>query len=399
MKIAILVPHMFMHKDLVYKTIFAPGILAIDLVNGLKEKNCEITFISPNFRIEGVKNINGDLKYFNEELKLRDYGIFELLQKHPLLFASLSRQIQSELIAKTFELANSGKFDLIHVYMNEEELAMVFSRFCNIPIVFTHHEPFNFLTKYRTIFPKYKDLNWISISKAQRKSLPPDTNWIANIYHGINEKKIIPNFNSDQNYFAYFGRIIEPKGVHLAIAAAKKAGVKLKIAGKHYSGFGKDDYWKKIIEPEIDNDLIEFIGFISDQKLKNEFLGNAKALLVPSIWEEPFGIVLIEAMACGTPIIGLNSGAIGEIIVDGENGFLVEKLDTEFANVKIGKYENKEEEIISDFVKKIKLIEKIDRKKVRKLFEEKFTLERMIENHLNIYKKQFSKHSKLNNSA
>lgn len=382
MKVAIVAPHMFMHKDIVHNTIFAPGVLVIDLINGLKAVGVDVTFISPNYQIDGLKNINGDLNLLNEELSLRNYSLFELLQKHPLLFSTLGRQIQAELIAKTFEMANTGDFDLVHIYMNEEELAMVFARFCKVPVIFTHHEPFNFLTKYRTIFPKYKDLNWLSISLAQRKSMPEDTNWIGNIYHGIEEKKFEANLENNQEYFAYFGRIIEPKGVHLAIAAAKKAGVKLKIAGKHYSGESKDTYWNNFIEPEIDNDFIQYVGFVSGDKSKQDFLGKAKALIMPSTWDEPFGVVMIEAMANGTPIIGFDSGAIPELIEDARNGILVKKTLNQEKNIK-------------NLSNAIKEFEKIDRKEVRKIFEEKFTLSQMVKDHLAIYKKLLLKSEKI----
>lgn len=376
---------MFMHKDIVHNTIFSPGELVIDLVKELIKKGLDITFISPNYTIQGAKNINGDLSYLEEELKLRGYGIMELLNKHPLLFSTIARQIQSELIAKTYELANSKAFDIVHVYMNEEELAMVFARFCKIPVVFTHHEPFNYLIRYRTIFPKYKNLNWISISLSQRKTLGYDANWVANIYHGISKYKYKFNPMPKSDYFAYFGRIIEPKGVHLAIAAAKRAGYRLKIAGKHYSDNTKDNYWKQKIEPFIDGDQIQYIGFINDQKLKRDFLGNARALLMPSTWDEPFGLVMIEAMACGTPVIGLNSGAIPEIIKNGENGYIVDKSIKKFGDENVLDEEN----IINDIAYKMSLISNLRRQRVRQSFERNFTLDIMTSNYINLYSKYY----------
>jgi len=387
MKVAILAPHMFMHKDIVHKTIFSPGELVIDLVKEMKKKGLDITFISPNYNIQAVENINGDLGYVEEELKLRGYGIMELLHKHPLLFSTIARQIQSELIAKTFELANSGAFDLVHVYMNEEELAMVFARFCKIPVVFTHHEPFNYLTRYRTIFPKYKKLNWISISFSQRKSLGNNTNWVGNIYHGIDQNKYELNLTPKEDYYAYFGRIIEPKGVHLAIAAAKQAGFKLKIAGKHYGENTKDSYWREKIEPYIDGDQIQFIGFINDKKLKQDFLGNAKALLMPSIWDEPFGLVMLEAMACGTPVIGFDSGAIPEIVDHGKNGFIVNKCFKAFEIRNV----LDEEMSVRDFAGKIAHASSLNRDTVRKSFEKNFTLDKMASEHINLYSKLITK--------
>jgi glycosyltransferase involved in cell wall biosynthesis len=153
--------------------------------------------------------------------------------------------------------------------------------------------------------------------------------------------------------------------VHLAIEAAKKAGVTLKIAGKHYAGT-KDTYWRDVIEPQIDGAHVEYVGFIKDAAAKQEFLGNARALLVPSLFDEPFGMVMIESLACGTPIIGLNHGAIPEVITP-QTGFVVEDADQMAAS--IGN------------------IDTIDRAACRADFEARFTLARMCQEHLAIYQK------------
>jgi glycosyltransferase involved in cell wall biosynthesis len=150
----------------------------------------------------------------------------------------------------------------------------------------------------------------------------------------------------------------------LAIAAAKQAGVKLKLAGKHYSG-EKDSYWQEFILPEIDDDQIEYIGFLREHAQLQEFLGNARALIVPSIYNEPFGMVVIEAMACGTPVIGLRSGAIPELIEGGVTGFVVD-----------------DEAGIADAIARIGTI---NRAACRRAFEKRFTLERMCQEHLAVY--------------
>lgn len=380
MKIALVLPHIFMSEELFANAIFAPGHLVIDLAIELTKLGIDVTFFSPGYRIIGLKNVNADLSLFEEELKERSDTYMDLLKKHPAVFSTLARQVQTELISQAYSMANEGKFDLVHIYGNEEELALIMAQFCQKPVVFTHHEPFNFLVKYRSIFPKYKYLNWISISHSQRKS-NPDGNFIANIYHGIPESRF--NFHeSHKDYFAYFGRIVENKGVHLAIAAAKKAGVRLKIAGKHYSGFGKEEYWSNRIEPELD-DKVEYVGFLKTDKEKEEFLGNAKALLVPSIWDEPFGMVNIEALACGTPVIATDIGAIPEIIKNGKSGFLVtvKKLQSETKDV------FDEKQIIHELAEAIKNIHQINRHECRTEFEKNFTSSRMAEEHFATYAK------------
>ncbi|PID30537.1 hypothetical protein CR973_01855, partial [Candidatus Saccharibacteria bacterium] len=134
---------------------------------------------------------------------------------------TLARQVQSELIADVFKRANDDEFDLVHIYTNEEEIALPFAALCRKPVVFTHHDPFNFLVKYKNNFPKYKGLRWLSLSHAQRHGMPKDTNWIGNIYHGLDAAGLAPVDAPTNDYIAYMGRIIEPKGVHLAIAAVQ----------------------------------------------------------------------------------------------------------------------------------------------------------------------------------
>lgn len=368
MRIALVVPHIFMNRAILPDVIFSPAHLAIDLAEGLKDLGEDVTLFSPGKVQTKVKNITADLSLFEDELRLRQDSFLDLLKKHPLVFISLARQVQAEIIAKVFKMANDDQFDIVHIYANEEELGLVFADLCAKPVVFTHHDTFNFSAKYRSIMPKYKHRNFISISDAQRRDLP-GANFVKTIYHGLKPEKFAPNYNPTGKYFAYFGRIIEPKGVHLAIQAAKAAGVELRIAGKHYSDNTKDKYWSEIIEPQIDNGQIKYVGFMKIDEQKQDFLGNAKALIVPSTWEEPFGMVMIEALACATPVIGLNSGAIPEVIENGVSGFVVEK----------------DNNVINNLVEAIGKISDIDRKKCRESFETRFQAQEMCKRHLETY--------------
>jgi len=377
-RVALVVPHIFLHRDILPHVIFSPGILALELANGLVNYNVEVTLFSPGPVNTTVLNINSDMSYFESELAMRGDSYVDLLKKHPFIFASLSRQVQSELIAKAYAAANNSEYDLVHIYTNEEDTALPFAKLCNKPVIFTHHDPYNFLIKYKSVFPKYPGLNWLSLSLSQRKTMPENTNWIANIYHGLNPDEFTPVEKPTNNYIAYLGRIVKSKGVDLAIKSIKKynetaeSPLKLKIAGKHYADPGKDDYWKTEIEPEL-GDMIEYVGFIDNIKQKNDFLGNAKALIIPSTFEEPFGMVMIESLASGTPIIGLNSGAIPEVVTE-KTGHLVKK-------------DINEEITINRLTQAIKNIEEIDRNACRADFEARFTLERMCEDHARAYRK------------
>jgi len=393
LRVGLVMPHIFMHQDILPRVIFAPGQLALDLANGLHDENIDITFFSPGPVDGAFKNITADISYFEVELKARGDSYLDLLKKHPFTFITLARQVQSEIIARAYKMANNDQLDVIHIYGNEEDTALPFTAFCQKPIVFTHHDPYNFLVKYRAVFPKYKHLNWLSLSLAQRETMPSGTNWAGNIYHGLDPAKWRPRFTPG-SYVAYLGRIIEPKGVHLAIQSVKlynhshpDTPLRLKIAGKHYFDQTKDSYWKNIIEPELTDPNIEYVGFIKDQQEKQAFLGKAKALLIPSTFNEPFGMVMIEALACGTPLIGLNSGAIPEIILDGQNGFVVKKIyKSSTFNPELNEVKTS-----AAIAQKLTDIDKIDRLYCRQDFEKRFSLSKMVAQHAELYKKLSTK--------
>lgn len=378
MKIGIVVPHIFMQRDILPHVIFSPAQLALDLAKGIHALGADVTLLTPGPVDTPVRNVTADLSLFEQELGGRGDTYIDLLKKHPMTFVTLARQVQAELIAKAYAMANSGELDVVHIYTNEEDIALPFAALCTKPVVFTHHDPFNFLVKYKSVFPKYKQLHWISMSLAQRKGMPADTNWAGNIYHGVRDDLLQPNYNPAGGYVAYLGRIIEPKGVHLAIAAAKEYNrtaatpLVLKIAGKHYAG-AKDAYWQERILPEIDGKTIIYEGFINNRVAKQMFIGNARALLVPSLFEEPFGMVAIEALACGTPVIGLDSGALPEIIQQGETGYIVAKS----AN---------EQGTIAGLASIIDRAMALDRHACRAGFLSRFTTARMCAEHLSLYK-------------
>ncbi|MFZ1458340.1 MAG: glycosyltransferase [Candidatus Saccharimonadales bacterium] len=378
MKIGVVVPHIFMHRDILPRVIFSPGHLAIDLVNGLHARGHEVTLLSPGPVDVDCRNLTADLSLFEAELARRGDNYVDLLRKHPMTFVTLARQVQAELIARAYAMANSGEFDIVHIYTNEEEIGYTFVELCSKPVVFTHHDPYNFLIRYKSIMPRYKHLNWISISQAQRRTMPADTNWVGNVYHGLNEPKLTPVVSPSRDYFAYLGRIIQPKGVHLAIAAVRKYNetaatpLKLKIAGKHYAESSKDSYWQTAILPELD-DTIKYVGFIDTQEAKRNFLGNARALLVPSLFDEPFGMVTIEAFACATPVIALDSGALPEVIDDGKTGYIVTKS-------------HNDTDTVAELSDRLHQIEMIDRTVVHDVYEQRFTSKRMIEEYAHIHR-------------
>ena len=189
----------------------------------------------------------------------------------------------------------------------------------SVPVVLTlHHEHVEALSEF---YSHYPDAHYVTISDFQRRREMMPT--MRTIYHGIDLSGY--RFRAEkQQYLSFLGRIAPIKGPHLAIAVAKKTGIPLKIAGEIQPIFR--GYFETEIEPHIDGKFIEYVGE-ADLEAKNELLGNSVAMLFPIQWNEPFGLVMIEAMACGTPVLALSGGSVEEVVKDGVGGFVCHSAD------------------------------------------------------------------------
>jgi glycosyltransferase involved in cell wall biosynthesis len=177
-------------------------------------------------------------------------------------------------------------------------------------------------------YARYPDVHYVAIAQwlAERQPMP----WVHVVHHGIDPDRYVYSSDKD-DYFAFLGRMAPAKGPHLAIAAAKKAGVQLKLAGEIQPVFR--DYWDDQVLPLIDGSQIQFVGEV-DRLKKNALLSRARGLLFPIQWEEPFGLVMIEAMACGTPVIALPGGSVEEVIRNGVSGWICRNVDEMAARIK-----------------------------------------------------------------
>jgi len=205
--------------------------------------------------------------------------------------------------------------DLIHV---QSPLGLALSQFVAPPFVLTLHGPHeDYLSEYYARFP---EAHYVCISEAQckRESLPN----VRTIHHGI-DLSLYQLVEKKQQYLSFIGRIAPIKGTHLAIEVAHRTGVPLKIAGEVQPQFR--EYFESKIRPKIDGKLVEYIG-PADLQAKNELLGNSMAMLFPIQWNEPFGLVMVEAMACGTPVIALPGGSVPEVVVEGVSGHVCRSL-------------------------------------------------------------------------
>jgi glycosyltransferase involved in cell wall biosynthesis len=222
----------------------------------------------------------------------------------------------------------------------------------------------------KPIYKRFHQIPVVSISDSQRKPLPY-ANWIGTVYHGL-PKDLYQLGEGKGEYLAFLGRISPEKRPDRAIEIAKRAGIKLKIAAK-VDGADRE-YFETKIKPLLDHPLIEFIGEIGEDK-KGEFLGNALALLFPIDWPEPFGMVMIEAMANGTPVIAWNHGSVPEVLEHGRTGFIVNNME--------------------QAVKAVEKVHLLSRPLIRKIFQHLFTSEVMAENYVHLYEKICNKKKKL----
>ncbi|PIP60240.1 glycosyl transferase [Candidatus Uhrbacteria bacterium CG22_combo_CG10-13_8_21_14_all_47_17] len=269
------------------------------------------------------------------------------------------------LISECYEFAKH--LDIIHSHFTLK--TAFFTGLVDVPTVVSVHSPIR--DELKPFLRKFKSNYYVSFSHAQRKQLP-DLNWFANIYHGI-DTKLFSYKAKPEDYFLYIGRIVEEKGVHIAIEAAKQAGAKLVIAGRSYQTGG---YWQKQIEGLIDDKQIIYVGEANLER-KIELYQNAKAVLFPTQFEEPFGLVMIESMSCGTPVIGWDNGSVREVLKDGVSGYVVNDLKS--------------------MVDAMKSIDGISRQACRERAERLFSNETMVEGYLRVYNRVLEDQKRLQN--
>lgn len=252
---------------------------------------------------------------------------------------------------------HASRFDIIHSHV--DCLSFPLARLVEVPTVSTMHGRLD-LNELLPIYRSYTDLPLVSISNDQRRPLP-EMNWIRTVHHGL-PRNLLKFSPQSGNYLAFLGRMSPEKRPDLAIEVARRAGVPLKIAAK--IDRTDRDYFETVIKPLLSAPGIEFIGEISDAE-KQQFLGGALALLFPVDWPEPFGLVVIEALACGTPVIARPCGSVPEVLRDGVTGFIGSSVD--------------------ELVAAVHKLGHISRQKCREEFDGRFTVEVMAANYERVY--------------
>src|ERR1700744_163463 len=272
-----------------------------------------------------------------------DPGIRDRIAPHMLLMERVRRA--------------ADQFDVLHFHMDYYSFSL-FGR-QETPFITTLHGRLD-LPEQQPVFDVFNNAAVVSISDNQRHPLP-QARWLTTVYHGLPETLYTPQ-PVEPKYLAFLGRISPEKRVDTAIRIAGRCGMPIRIAAKVDAA--DREYFERDIKPLLDLPYVEFIGEIADNQ-KAEFLSGAHALLFPIDWPEPFGLVMIEAMACGTPVIAFNRGSVPEVLEDGLTGFIVED--------EIGA------------VAAVNRLHKVSRAGVRRRFEERFTSHRMAQQYVDAY--------------
>lgn len=248
--------------------------------------------------------------------------------------------------------------DVIHV---QSPQGLPFSRFVDRPFVLTLHGPYS--QELSSFYAQYPAAYYVSISDAQRERerMPR----LRTIYHGINlqEYRLVEH---KQRYLSFIGRIAPVKGTHIAIEVAQRTGIPLKIAGEVQPV--NRDYFEQKIRPQLDGKIAEYVG-PANLAAKNELLGNSMAMLFPIQWKEPFGLAMVEAMACGTPVLAMPGGSVREIVRDGVSGYVCRT--------------------VKDIVKRLANLN-TPPAQIRRYVEENFSTEIMARNYLALYREAVS---------
>jgi glycosyltransferase involved in cell wall biosynthesis len=257
--------------------------------------------------------------------------------------------------------------DVLHL---NSAIGLTCSRLSRLPFVYTLHHPTD--RKLSESYARLPEVHYVCISDDQRRreSLPH----LRTIHHGVDVSKYQLQ-TAKQHYLSFIGRIAPIKGTHLAIEIAKRAEIPLKIAGEVQPAYR--DYFEAKVKPHIDGKFVEYIG-LADLAAKNELLGNSMAMLFPIKWDEPFGLVMLEAMACGTPVLALRAGSVPEIVKDGVSGHVSRRVD--------------------DLARRARNLQ-FDPFEIRRYVEENFSQRRMAQDYRSLYAKVLEGDQEIGDSA
>lgn len=334
----------------------APFDLAVEIAKGFAERGHQVTYFGPQgTNIPGVEVETLDLRPLVHNQK--EFG--DLVHDTEKLMHYVPELWDRRFAMQMFERAQKGEFDILHFHHPEVGLGLA-PVYPDVPVAYTLHDPI--YPWYRELFDLYKSSNqhFLSISDNQRRAAP-DLSFRATVYNGVNPAKFAYSAEHE-DYLLFAGRITPEKGVKEAVDIAKQTNRRLFIIGP-ISEINQE-YFNQYVKPEL-NDKILYLGFMEQEQLV-KYYQKAAVMLMPIQWEEPFGLTMIEAMACGTPVVALRRGSIPEVMVDGKTGYICDH--------------------VQDMVDAVNRIGDIDRHDCRRHVEQHFAIKNMVDGYERAFK-------------
>lgn len=401
MKIGLILSSIYASEALFGKRIFAPRDLFVNLADGLVAKGHSVSVFSvPDLNTKATV-IGSSLKYVMEKTPYHKFLKLEPSKRVWLTEEFAKRNFEIDVITNAFRAAQKGEVDILHSYHDSSLfLAHYLNSLHDFPVLHSLHDPLPPQNSFEyEELTKFKNHQYVAISESQKEG-DLSLSYAGTIYHGI-DLDAFPFQREASDYVLFMGRLVPEKGLHTAIAVALALNIQLEI-GTQFPKGDENEYFNTHIKPFLDNPLVGEPGMV-EGKNKQTLYKQAKALLFPIEWEEPFGIVMVEAMACGTPVIAYNRGSVSEIVRDGVTGFIIEPDDIEnskLQNPNFKKMTNSKFQIqkrgIEGLIEAVNRIDEIDRRNCRKHVEDHFTVERMVEGYERVYKKILSTKSSSN---
>jgi len=340
--------------------IYANQEIAGWIADKLAEKGEDVTLFAPVGSTTKAKLVTFDMLPYSDPKIHGRYNDGVSFSNYEQLF-----------MAKVYKYAEENNFDVVHMNLRPLSVAP-FAAMSKVPTLQTIHDPLTFkYFRMLELYNEFKQLGFVSISFAQRKALP-ELEIFENVYNGIDLSRW--KFNPEGgDGFCWSGRVIREKGTHKAMRIASEMGLRLDLAGFVYEAdrHNEGSYWNQKAKPLLSDDIT--LNYIPYEEM-SEFYGKSKAFINTLDWEEPFGLVMIEAMACGTPVIAFDRGSVREVVKDGVTGFIV-----------------KDEDEMKEAIRKI---DSISREACRKHVEDNFSMEKMADNYLAAYEKLIKSNQK-----
>jgi glycosyltransferase involved in cell wall biosynthesis len=373
MKILFVCPNAYMSASFT-QMIFAPRELAVALVSGLVEQRHEVTFVTAPDIQTPAKVVGGDQMLLSLLAQALKSGSDT---RH---IDAIRRDYEVDLLLKAVSEARYGKYDVVHIF--QKDFAHYFDAlFAPTPTLYTLHDPVPEPgTLADILYTKFRNHRYVTISNSQRAAFA-GFSVVDTVYHSIDSSKY-PFQRDPEKRWVFMGRMVAEKGLGDAIKASVVTNTRLLVA----SDWSDASLYSQSVEEALDNPMIERIGVV-DQKRRAQMLGRGKALLFPIKWEEPFGMVMIEAMACGTPVIAYNRGSVPEVVRDGVTGFIVNEMPHGQCQMANGKELTIQKTGVEGLIEAMKRIGEIDRRACRTHVEERFSITQMVEGYEQVYRR------------